>query len=111
MMSIESIAAVSGAASGVSAPEMVSLPNPAPMTETTATPAASFGQWFSTELHAVNDKLVGAERDMQKVAVGAPHNLHEVMIHMEEARLQFQLLVQVRNQLMNAYNDVMKMSV
>lgn len=74
-------------------------------------PAASFGTWFSQELAAVNDRLIGADIDMQKLAVGETQNLHEVMIRLEEARHSFQLLVQVRNRLLEAYQEVMRTQV
>lgn len=74
-------------------------------------PTANFGGWFTDELSKVNDRLVGADVEIQKMAVGEPQNLHEVMIHMEEARLSFQLLVQVRNRLLEAYQEVMRMQV
>lgn len=73
--------------------------------------AAGFGNWFAGELNAVNDKLISADSDMQKLAVGEAQSLHEVMINLEEARLSFQLLVQVRNRLLEAYQEVMRMQV
>ncbi len=73
--------------------------------------SADFGGWFSKELSAVNDQLVGVDREMQKLAVGDTQSLHEVMIHLEEARLSFQLLAQVRNRLLEAYQEVMRMQV
>jgi flagellar hook-basal body complex protein FliE len=72
---------------------------------------SGFGDWFSNELAAVNDKLVGSDMDIQKLAVGETQNLHEVMIRLEEARHSFQLLVQVRNRLLEAYQEVMRMSI
>ncbi|HYD61582.1 MAG TPA: flagellar hook-basal body complex protein FliE [Noviherbaspirillum sp.] len=74
-------------------------------------PASPFSAWFSQELGAVNDRLVGAEIDIQKLAVGETQNLHEVMIRLEEARHSFQLLVQVRNRLLEAYQEVMRTQV
>lgn len=70
-----------------------------------------FSAWFSQELSAVNNQLVGADIDIQKLAVGETQNLHEVMIRLEEARHSFQLLVQVRNRLLEAYQEVMRMQV
>lgn len=78
---------------------------------TNAATPAGFGEWFSGELAAVNDRLVSADQDLQKLAVGATENLHEVMINLEEARLSFQLLAQVRNKLLEAYQEVMRMQV
>jgi flagellar hook-basal body complex protein FliE len=74
-------------------------------------PAAGFGEWFTAELGAVNTSLVQAEQGVQRLAVGEASNLHEVMIHLEEARLSFQLMAQVRNRLLEAYQEVMRMQV
>lgn len=73
--------------------------------------STNFSSWFSTELASVNGKLVGADREIQTLAVGGTQQLHEVMIHLEEARLSFQLLAQVRNRLLEAYQEVMRMQV
>ncbi|MFZ6646136.1 flagellar hook-basal body complex protein FliE [Undibacterium sp. TJN25] len=71
----------------------------------------NFAGWFTKEVGAVNDNLVEADHAMQKLAVGSEQSLHEVMIKMEEARLSFQLLAQVRNRLLEAYQEVMRMQV
>lgn len=91
------------------APLMVAMPGLAPLA---AEPAANgFGTLFMKEVTAVNDQLVNANLEIQKLAAGSSQNLHEVMIHMEEARLSFQLLAQVRNRIMEAYQEIMRMQV
>jgi flagellar hook-basal body complex protein FliE len=70
-----------------------------------------FGAWFSGEIATVNDKLIRAEAETQKLAMGKADNLHEVMIRLEEARLSFQLLAQVRNRLLEAYQEAMRMQI
>jgi flagellar hook-basal body complex protein FliE len=70
-----------------------------------------FGDWFSTELQAVNAGLLRSDKEVQQLALGQVGNLHEVMIHMEEAKLSFQLLAQVRNHMLDAYQEVMRMQV
>jgi flagellar hook-basal body complex protein FliE len=45
------------------------------------------------------------------LAVGNAENLHQIMIRLEESRLSFQLLMQVRGRLLEAYQDVMKMQI
>ena len=52
-----------------------------------------------------------SDRMLQRLAAGEVDNLHQVMVSLEEARLSFQLLVQVRNRLLEAYQDVLKMQV
>jgi flagellar hook-basal body complex protein FliE len=76
-----------------------------------AAPAAGFGDWFAAELGAVNQQLVQSDREAQQLALGAPVNLHEVMIHMEETKLSFQLLAAVRTHVLEAYQEVMRMQV
>ena len=98
-MSIEAIAAIGaelpaaiGPAAGVAKP-------------------AGFGAWFAQELGAVNTSLIEADNEVRKLAAGEVASLHEVMIHMEETKLSFQLLAQVRNRLLDAYQEVMRMQV
>lgn len=72
---------------------------------------SAFGQWFTQQLGQVNGQLEQADRQLQALATGEAQNLHQVMIALEEARLSFQLLVQVRNRALEAYQDVMRMQV
>jgi flagellar hook-basal body complex protein FliE len=91
---------------GAAAPPAAALPPLAPPAS-----AAGFGDWFASELGAVNTSLVKAEQGVQRLAVGEATSLHDVMIHLEEAKLSFQLLAQVRNRLLDAYQEVMRMQV
>ena len=74
-------------------------------------PAAGFGTWFAHEVDAVNTSIVKSESGIQRLVTGETQSLHEVMMHMEEAKLSFQLLAQVRNRLLEAYQEVMRMQV
>jgi flagellar hook-basal body complex protein FliE len=80
---------------------------PAPLQQ----PASGFGALVTDGLNAVNATLVKADSEVRQVALGGGPSLHEVMIHLEEARLSFQLLAQVRNRLLDAYQEVMRMQV
>lgn len=73
--------------------------------------ASAFGQWFTSQIQKVNGEIAGADLQLQAVATGEAQNLHQVMISLEEARLSFQLLMQVRNRVLEAYQDVMRMQV
>jgi flagellar hook-basal body complex protein FliE len=100
-MMIESITAAAVQSEAPAAVMQTSVPAPAP----------GFGSWFANELKSVDASLVAADREVQKLAVGEVSNLHEVMIHLEEAKLSFQLLAQVRNRLLDAYQEVMRTQV
>jgi flagellar hook-basal body complex protein FliE len=70
-----------------------------------------FGDMVTQGLSQVNEKLLAGEVGLQRLATGDTQNLHQVMIQLEESRLSFQLLMQVRSRLLEAYQDVMKMQV
>lgn len=78
-----------------------------------AAPAApaGFGTHVLRELEQLNHGLLQSEQMVARYAAGEPVSLHAVMIHMEETRLAFQTLVQVRNKVLEAYQDVMRMQV
>ncbi|HJV47716.1 MAG TPA: flagellar hook-basal body complex protein FliE [Geothrix sp.] len=73
--------------------------------------APSFGEMVSQGIESVNQELVASQTDLQGLATGNVQNLHQVMIRLEESRLSFQLFMQVRNRLLEAYQDIMKMQV
>jgi flagellar hook-basal body complex protein FliE len=72
---------------------------------------ADFSKWMVQELNAVNDRVTNAEDSLTQLATGQTGNLHEVMIDLEKARLAFQLAVQVRNKLLEGYQDIMRMQI
>jgi len=86
---------------------------PEALTSAAAEPAAGkgFGAILTQGLEGLNHDLVATQGDLQALAVGDSANLHQVMIRLEETRLSFQLAVQVRNRLLEAYQDVMRMQV
>lgn len=83
----------------------------APLAAPPAAPTPGFAAWVSDSIGAVNATMAKADSEVRQVALGAGPSLHEVMIDLEEARLSFQLLAQVRNRLLDAYQEVMRMQV
>jgi flagellar hook-basal body complex protein FliE len=90
------------------APDDEVLPSFAVSAQATEVP---FGALVSEGLHALNDKLMASQADLQRLAVGDAANLHEVMIGLEESRIALQLALQVRTRVLEAYQDVMRMQV
>lgn len=106
-MSIDAIAALPTVAFE---PAVSYLPSLAPQT---ATPAAGgdFASWFGEQLAQTNAQLTSADQGIQQLALGDASNLHHVMIQLEEAKLSLQLVMQVRNHLLDAYRELMQMQV
>lgn len=73
---------------------------------------ADFAQVLQNSIAQVNQAQQQAEGMAAKFAAGDGNaNLHEVMIALQKANVSFQEMVQVRNKLVSAYNDVMNMQV
>ncbi len=70
-----------------------------------------FSERIAEGLQEVNRQLLTTQRDLQQLAVGEVANLHEVLIRLEESRTALQLVLQVRNRALEAYQDVMRMQV
>lgn len=74
--------------------------------------SSDFAKILENSIAQVNQTQQQAEDMAAKFAAGdSTANLHEVMISLQKANLSFQEMVQVRNKLVTAYNDVMNMSV
>ena len=71
-----------------------------------------FGEALKTALEQVNAAQNEAARLQQQFDMNAPDvNLHEVMASLQKASLSFQTMVQVRNRLVSAYQEIMNMQV
>lgn len=78
-------------------------------------PAETSAQ-FGEALKAALDQVNGASQEAQQLATQFDLNnpnvaLHEVMASLQKASLSFQTMVQVRNRLVNAYQEIMNMQV
>lgn len=80
-----------------------------------AAPAAGgsdFSQVLQSSIDKVNETQRQANQMAEKLAAGdTSQNLHEVMIALQTASVSFQEMVQVRNKLVSAYQDVMNIQV
>ncbi len=70
-----------------------------------------FGAMVSQGIAQVNAQMQGVQTDLQALATGEVENLHQVMVRLEEARMSFQLLMQVRNRALESYQELMRMQV
>ena len=69
--------------------------------------AAVIGQGVADINHSVNT----ADAATRALAGGGDVPVHQVMIALEEARVDMQMVVQVRNRLLSAYHDIVTMQV
>jgi flagellar hook-basal body complex protein FliE len=51
------------------------------------------------------------QADLQRLAAGDAPSLHQLMVRLEESRIAMQLVLQVRNRLLDAYQELSRMQV
>jgi flagellar hook-basal body complex protein FliE len=71
----------------------------------------SFGEFLVQALGEVNQTQQNAGNMVQRYATGERMDVHEVMIGLEKASTSMALTLQVRNKLVEAYQEVMRTSV
>lgn len=73
--------------------------------------APDFSTILRSALEEVNQLQEGSDQQVSKIMSGEVEDVHTAMIAMQKADLSFQLLMQVRNKLVEAYREVMRMQV
>lgn len=76
-----------------------------------STEKLSFAEMLTKGVEATNDKLAEADRLVMQFAVGDPVPLHQVTYALEQARLSFELMIQVRNRALEATQQLMNMQI
>jgi flagellar hook-basal body complex protein FliE len=71
----------------------------------------TFADMLSAAVHEVNGLQKDAEKKNIDLAAGRIEDLSEVMIAAEKAALALQLTVQVRNRVVEAYQEIMRMQM
>ena len=77
---------------------------------TEATGGSSFAKDLGSAVGELDKMQVDADKQADLVAHGAG-NLHEVAISLEKADVAMRLAMKVRNKVVDAYNEIMRMSV
>jgi flagellar hook-basal body complex protein FliE len=102
-MSIEAISGLASAAPVLS-PE---LTNP----QGAATPDGVSFDSLVDNIEALNQKLVAGTDAVHAMALGQVDNMHQAMMSGEQTRLAFDLMLQVRGKVLDAYQELLRMQV
>lgn len=71
----------------------------------------SFADTLQDAITQVNSLQKSADRSAQDLATGRTDNVADVMIAVEKADIALKMMVQVRNKIIDAYQEIMKMQV
>ena len=82
-----------------------------PLAPAGATPADGFGHMLDGLVASVDAKQAEAQALTKRVLLGESDQLHQSVIAMQEAGVSFSLMVEVRNKLIESYQELMRMQV
>lgn len=76
-----------------------------------SSPAVPFQSLFEDAVNNVKQTDSGVNDAIYKLTTGQSDNLHDVAIASQKASLSVDLLVQLRDKVLDAYNEIMRMSI
>jgi flagellar hook-basal body complex protein FliE len=100
-MNIESIAAMTTETMGMA--ELARSPAPAA--------GPDFADYINQYYNDVNTQINEADVTLREFAVGEHGSIHDVMLAISKAKTSFELGLQVRNRLLEGYQELMRMQV
>lgn len=71
----------------------------------------TFSDILKSSLSDVNRLQLETDSAIQDLVTGEEKNVHEVMVAMEKASISLELLVQVRNKVIAAYEEIKRMQI
>jgi len=87
----------------------------ATMATPSAAPQALSGESFLTSLQdaigRLNETQAQADQSVQALLSGGPTTIHETMIALQKADVSFQMMLQVRNKVVSAYEEIMRIQL
>lgn len=71
----------------------------------------NFSEFLKEKLDDVNERQINAENSTEAFLRGDNVELHDVMISAEEAKMSLEMAVQIRNKLVEAYQEINRMQL
>lgn len=70
-----------------------------------------FSDFMKQSLTDVNRQMLDADQAIDDLATGRKQDIHNTMIAMQKAEISFELVMQIRNKLISAYDEIRRMSI
>jgi len=70
-----------------------------------------FLETLKESIDQTNALLLHADQAVADLATGKTQDLHQTMIAIEKADVSFQLMMQVRNKILSAYDEIARMQI
>jgi flagellar hook-basal body complex protein FliE len=75
------------------------------------TQGLDFSKFLNDAINKVNEIQLDSTELTNEFAAGKTDNIHEVLIAGEKADVALQLTMQIRNKILDAYNEIMRMQI
>jgi flagellar hook-basal body complex protein FliE len=72
---------------------------------------ASFSDILENSIEKVNDYQSQADTAIKEMIAGRNKNIHETMLTIERADTSLKLMMQVRNKILDAYKEIIRMQI
>jgi len=73
--------------------------------------AGKFGNMLRTAFHNVNDMQIKGDEAVRQMVSGENTDIHNTMITLQKAQVSFELMMQVRNKIVAAYEQIRTMQM
>jgi flagellar hook-basal body complex protein FliE len=103
-----------GSIGSLTSPALTQLDMPLPklgLSTTGTAPTEGFGKVLDSLVAGVEAKQDAAQASTRQVLLGETQGVHQSVIAMQEASVAFSLMVEVRNKLVESYQELMRMQV
>ncbi|MEZ6116625.1 MAG: flagellar hook-basal body complex protein FliE [Pirellulaceae bacterium] len=88
-----------------------SLPSQASAESAKPTDGNSFAQLIAEKLGEANLQQQQADQNIQQLMSGEADSVQDVVLSVAKADLSFRMLVEIRNKLIESYQEIMRMQV
>lgn len=71
----------------------------------------AFNDLLTNAISGLDESLKSSEEQMTAFVAGETDNLHQVMISMQEAHINFQMVTEIRNKAVEVFQDLSRMQI
>jgi flagellar hook-basal body complex protein FliE len=89
----------------------IRLPDPVEPVRPHGAAQGGFSSALTGALHTVDSMQKSAEAEISRFLRGEGVDLHQVALTQQQAQLSFEMFLQVRNKVVQAYQEIMRMQV
>ena len=83
----------------------------APSGQNASSPAGGFLDNLKSAIGKVNEVQMQANQAVDALMTGQTQDLHKTMVALQQADVSFQLMMQIRNKLIGAYEEIQRMQI